>query len=130
MAKRRASWGKLEVSKAPSTTGTVCAYCGKQCFTNRKLAKLAGRARHPGHHLTAYQCTDAPDGADLDKHWHYGHLQGSVLKGVKARSQIAAQAPLVRNNLPRKGIPADIRATIRKIDTDSKDADGQEAERR
>lgn len=107
----------LKPKKIGEFRGQTCAYCGKQCFSSRKLARDAAKARHPGHHLSAYQCKDAPEYVDLGKHWHFGHLSTRVVEGKKPRYEVGGKEKLVRENEPRRAIPADIRATIRKTST-------------
>lgn len=46
-----------------------CEGCGKDCYRSRKAARTASKKHHPGDHMRAYECLDAPEVGC----WHYGH---------------------------------------------------------
>lgn len=60
----------------PVFVGT-CPTCGKRSFRSRKDARRAGRAAHPGAHLSEYRCGDD---------WHYGNLPDAIRQGNRDRS--------------------------------------------
>jgi hypothetical protein len=57
------------------TSAGLCA-CGKGRYVSRKAARHAGKANHPGEHLSSYRC---------GPYWHYGHLKRRVLTGAMTR---------------------------------------------
>ena len=58
--------------------GFVCV-CGKHGYTSRALARKAAKVKHPGEHLSAYQC---------GRYWHLGHLPQAAAHGTKGRREV------------------------------------------
>lgn len=48
-------------------------------YTEKKHAKQAGRAFHPGEHLNVYRC---------GSNWHYGHLHEDIVRGDITRGEL------------------------------------------
>lgn len=48
-------------------------------YTEKKHAKQAGRAFHPGEHLNVYRC---------GSNWHYGHLHEDIVREDIVRGDI------------------------------------------